>query len=369
MSARVLFVVNDLRHGGAERLVVDLSRGLKARELTPSVLVLFGPGDFDSIIETAGIPLNHLGLGKKMTAENFRTVAKFVRTMRPDIVHAHLPESCWYALPAGLLAGVNHRIAHAHNTHAVWSRKVRFIDRTIGSAATEVVACSVSVARFYHSELYYPRRKLHVVRNGIDLSRYRHLPTKMEARTLLGIESSRTVLVNVGSLTAQKNHEGLVQLVARLRPSVPQILAIIAGEGYRRSELMEYARSLGVSDRVIFAGASSRIPVLLAAADAFVLTSRWEGLPIAVLEAGAAGLPIVATRVGGVSEIIEHGRTGLLVEPGDLDGLAKGIISVLGEPDLSAAMGEAIRQRVQSDFDIERVLDRLLVLYGTRHAV
>jgi glycosyltransferase involved in cell wall biosynthesis len=189
------------------------------------------------------------------------------------------------------------------------------------------------------------------------------LPPAEEARARLGLPETGPVVGSVGRLVSIKDHDTFLQAAARIGDSRPDVTFVVAGDGERRAELAAKARTL-LGDRVRFVGWISHLPTLYGAMDVVVLTSRSEGTPAALIEAGAAGRPVVATSVGGVGEVVEDDVTGYVVPPADPSGVAERVERLLADRRLAAEMGGAGRDRVVARFSAERLAGDLADLYS-----
>ena len=305
------------------------------------VLAIHG-GPLERDLLKHGIQPEVLGRGrmKRGTA-----ALRYFRFFRPDVVHAHNPTSLHYAALAKLVSRAGIVVTVHGETHA-----------RPGSALEWYLASSVGVVS--HAALRNLRvpcaaAKLDVVHNGIAPVAYSR--TKRDAmRRDLGV-SETFVGIIVARLSGQKGHATLLQSLSSLRGPGVNLLMLIVGDGAQRSELERQAQALSLDDRMVrFLGARSDVDQLLRAADFFVLPSDTEGLPLSVLEAMAHGLPIVASRVGGIPELIEHDEHGLLVPPGDPPALAEAIRTLSADPLLGRRLGDAARARASGEFSLSK---------------
>jgi glycosyltransferase involved in cell wall biosynthesis len=196
-----------------------------------------------------------------------------------------------------------------------------------------------------------------VVPNGIDLDRFRDPRDTGLVRQSLGIPLDAPVIGTVGRVSEVKRQDLLIRAFRLVLSRVPDAQLLLVGDGPWMGELRELTADLGLDDRVHFAGYQPRPEPYLQAMDVFALSSRSEGMPLAVLEAWAAGLPVVATRVGGLPELIDDGRTGVLVDFGDEHALAGALCDLIADPEFSRRLGEAGRNRVESLFSLRRMAD------------
>jgi glycosyltransferase involved in cell wall biosynthesis len=288
---------------------------------------------------------------------------RHLRDNRYDVVHTHSPVP---AVAARVLSPAG--TALVHTEHNVWPRLHRLTywgnvlthrrnDAVI--AVSEAVAASLRPPRFLPWLLSCP---VDVVLQGIDAAEFRSTPARRaEARRAFGL-GEEPVLGTVGNLTAKKDHRTLLAAFAELRDSYPTARLLVAGTGPLESELRAFAGLLNLTDAVTFLGMRDDVPAVLAALDLFVLSSRHEGLPIALLEALAAGLPCVVTSVGGVPEVVQHGREGYLVPAGEPSLMAVAMAKIVEDPRLRAAMSTRAVETATA-FDLAPAVRRTAELY------
>jgi L-malate glycosyltransferase len=265
-----------------------------------------------------------------------------------------------FALPAARLAGVQVRIGSRRELNPDKSAGQIALQRHAYRCAHAVVANSRAAAQQLEAEGLAADR-VTVISNGIDISRFAARPPS--GRPV-------TTIVTVANLRPEKAHEVLLQAAARLTPRYPHLQFTIVGDGPRADELRTLAETLGVATHVSFLGHREDVPALLASADAFVLPSRSEAFPNGAIEAMAAGLPVVASRVGGLLDLIEDGRTGMLVQPDNPAALAEALESLILSPARAAMVGSAARDEVTRRYSFERMVRGFEDLYFSHlHAV
>jgi len=361
---KVVHLINHLGLGGAERFVVELVKAFPRDGFDIEVLCLYRTGELAKEVKEIGIPVEVIRIPRKFGMSGYLRVFRALWERHPDILHCHLLESCWYGLPAGWFAHIPVRIAHLHNCYWNLRLKLRVFDRLAFQFANAAFGCSEAVLRFYRERMWYPRSKLHLVYNAVDPRRFTLLPRKLEVRRSLGLQEESLIVTTVASLTPQKGHEYLLKAVPKITASCPEVQFLFVGDGELRDQLKAQARELGIDSRVTFLGKRTDVPEILRASDLFVLPSLWEGLPIVLIEAGLAGLPVVASRVDGVVEVVEEGRSGLLVPPKDVEALAEGCLQLLlGNPDLRARMGREGQRIALERFSNETAAKRVAELY------
>jgi glycosyltransferase involved in cell wall biosynthesis len=287
------------------------------------------------------------------------------RQCRPVVVHTHLL-ALNYAYPLMLRY---HTPARVHTVHSLaqrelgvrvgaWVRTLAFRYR-LGGVVPVAVADEV---RASIQQLYgYPDPPL--IPNGIPTDEYAPNPDRRaQWRQAHGIEPHATVLTHVGRFAVQKNHALLVEAFAQVHSDAPLYLLLVGG-GELENAVREQVAALGLQERVRFLGVRADVPAILNASDLFVLSSRWEGNPMSVMEAMAAGLPVVSTAVGGVPELVQEGVTGLLVPPDDAGALAQAMQALVDDPARRQAMGAAARQHAIAHFDIRHTVRMYEELY------
>jgi glycosyltransferase involved in cell wall biosynthesis len=242
----------------------------------------------------------------------------------------------------------------------------RFALRVGLNRAARIIAVSAAVAASATDLVPGVKGRVRVIHNGIDLSRFsrpRDPARRAATRASLGIDLEASVVVCVARLAPEKNVGTLLEAIARLAPSFPALHLLLVGDGPWRPTLEHQARMLGVTDRASFAGMRADISDLLEASDLFCLPSQTEGLGIAAIEAMAAGLPAVVSRVGGLPEVVDDGITGLLVAPGDRVALARALAALLEDAPRAARMGEAGRARAHRCFDTHAMVTATHAVY------
>jgi glycosyltransferase involved in cell wall biosynthesis len=296
-------------------------------------------------------------------------VLRLLDDERPSVFHAHLtwPLACTYGLLAAALGRVPAVVATVQLFVDIpYGRWVRARQRLLSMRVGRYIAVSRDLAGRLHRTFGIPRDKISVVHNGVPV-----LPLPRQHRSVEDGFSTPPVILTTARLDPQKGLDDLLAAAAL----VPEARFVLAGDGPQRDHLIARTESLGLSGRVSFLGLRHDVPELLAGCDLFVLPSRYEGLPLAVLEAMAAGKPVVATAVAGTDEAVVPGLTGLLVPPEDGPALAGAIRTVLGDPALAARLGRAGRERVERELTARTMGDRVTRIYrelltrpGRRHA-
>jgi glycosyltransferase involved in cell wall biosynthesis len=360
---RVAYLINSLGAGGAERFLCDLAAHLDPDRVHAEVFCLYTRGQFAPEMKAANVPVHLIGVKRSVVPGNWVQVWRQLGAVDADIVHTHLHEAAWYGLPGAFLRRTPVRISHLQGAHWYWPRKLRWLDRAAETFASTSLACSADVERFAREGLRYPARKLQVVPNATNLDRFRSLPTRADARRSLDLPQDAPILICVASLIEHKGQAYLIEAMRTVRSELPEARLLLAGRDRSQTDLPALAERHGVADCVSFLGSRDDVAMLLAASDLSVLPSLREGFPLSLLETAAAGLPTVASSVGGIPETVEDGVAGLLVPPRDPAALAEAILTVLRDPIKLEAMGEAARKRAAREFDIRVVARRIEDLY------
>jgi glycosyltransferase involved in cell wall biosynthesis len=352
---------------GAERLVVHLLEYIDRERFAPVCICLRNPvgSHLEARVQQLGIPLYFLGKGDKMSLKVLRKLDALFRQYRPAVVHTHLL-ALNYAYPLMIRYRTPARVYTVHNLAekdiglrtAPMVRALAFRYR-IGGVVPVAIAEEVraSIQRVYG----YPDPPL--IPNGIPTDEYApDSDTRAQWRQAHGIEPRATVVTHIGRFAFQKNHALLVEAFAQVRSNAPLYLLLVGG-GELENAVREQVAGLGLASRVRFLGVRADVADILRASDVFVLSSRWEGNPMSVLEAMAAGLPVVSTAVGGVPELVREGETGLLVPSEDAGALAQALQALVDDAARRRAMGAAARQHAVAHFDIRHTVRGYEQLY------
>lgn len=354
----ILYLITELSVGGAQTVLLRLLRGLDRRRFRPAVACLYnGQGSVAQQIRALGIEVFDARMRGKADLGALFRLYRHIRRTRPTILHAHLFHANLPARALGRLAGVPIIICTEH-TMAMEPRWRYRLNRWTVGLADRVVAISANVRDFCRTQIGLPEEKLVLIPNGVELPEL-PLPTAREARAALGLPPDGLLLGAVSRLDPAKGIDVLLEALVQ----VEDASLVVVGDGPQRAALETLAARLGLSARVHWAGFQQDAVRLLPAFDLFVQPSVYEGLPTTVMEAMAAGLPVVATAVGGTPEVVVDGVTGRLVPPRDPAALAAAIHALLHDPDRRRTMGQAGRERVAQHFSVEQMVRRTERLY------
>jgi glycosyltransferase involved in cell wall biosynthesis len=359
VAARVPTVcqlVHSLGVGGAEILAARLARRLRDRFRFVFVC-LDDAGLLSGDIRADGFGVHVLGRRPGLDWGCPLRLARVLRAERVDVVHAHQYAPFVYGL-ASRLGGAQPPILFTeHGRHQPdYPRPKRVLaNRLLLARRDRVVGVGRAVRRALIDNEGIPARRVGVVYNGVDVDGVAAAPDPAIARRELGAAPTDFVLLQVARLDYLKDHPTAVRTLARVAAVAPQARLVLVGDGPERAAIESQVQALGMSGHVRLLGTRSDVGRLLHGADAFLLTSTSEGIPLTVIEAMAAGLPVVSTDVGGVREVVADGETGLLAPAGDDAALTAHVLRLAGDADLRRRMGAAGRTRAKDHFDEPRM--------------
>jgi glycosyltransferase involved in cell wall biosynthesis/peptidoglycan/xylan/chitin deacetylase (PgdA/CDA1 family) len=368
----VLHVIDSLGVGGAEQLLVILARHIDRSRFDMQVCSLNAVDPGSPIVDSlrsSGTPIHDVSGFVRHDPRHVMRVAMLVRRMRFGIVHGHLPYGYTVAALAGKLTRRT-AVATLHSIHDVapsrhtWKVAVKHL--VLRRWTHSVIACAEEIAVAARTRLNLPDSRLVVLRNPVEDAAFDEIEPSVASATRRELLSGRAgpLVVAIGALLPAKGHEILVAAVPGLLEVFPEARVVIAGRrGSNAAVVHRRMTESGVQDHVLLAGLRRDVRAVLAAADLFVLPSLWEGLPLALLEAMAAGTPVVATRVGGVPEVVADGASGRLVAPGDHEALARAMIDVLSHPDAARNRAVAARAHMHASHGARPWADCLSDIY------
>ena len=365
---RVLYLVDTLNVGGTEAQVAHVALRLLSRGHGVVVGCLDAEGPLLEVLKREGVPIVEFHKGKRLLSLNgvyqlFR-LAHFLRRRRFHAVHAHDVWSNLLAVPAAWLARTpiiisSRRYMADLDWYTPWKNAVM---RLIYRLSTRVIVNSTSVRDLLVKRDGLPPEKIRVLNNGVDVDRFATAHADRE-QLFPGIGNSKLIAVVANMYSRVKGHASLISAATCVCRDFPEAIFVLVGDGKERSNLEQQVRESGLEKNFLFLGSRSDVPELLAGCDLFVLPSEAEALPNALLEAMAAGLPVVGTCVGGIPEIISNGVNGLTVPPKDSHALAEAILSALQNPCFAKKLALAGQETVRTRFGFDRLLAELEPLY------
>jgi glycosyltransferase involved in cell wall biosynthesis len=364
---RVLQLITSLERGGAENHLLALLTHADRSAFEFEVAVLRGEGELVAVFRQAGIPVHLLGARSRVDPFALRRLTSLLRDGRFDILHSHLFRADIFAsLAVGQLGErAPLLVSTRHNDDRFFLNPfVGLVHYSVSARQDLIIAISDHIARFTVARgVRYPSRVRRVY-HGIEPPVTRSLEREgRQIRQDLGLGAADFLVGNVGRLAPQKGQRHLIAAMPLLLERLPNAHAVIAGGGDLEEYLRDLSLEVGVADRVHVLGPRRDVPALMHAMDVFAMPSIWEGFGLVLLEAMAAGRPIVASRVATIPEVVLDGETGLLVPAGDPVALAEALAQLAHDPEGAHAMGEAGRQRLRQQFSIDKMVGDTELLY------
>jgi glycosyltransferase involved in cell wall biosynthesis len=365
---RVLHVITALGRGGAENHLLELVRHQTAVGWCVTVAHLKSDYYWAQQMRALGVCVVDLGLTRYGQLGPILRLQRLIRNCLPEVIHAHLPPAELYTRLA--LLGISRRkiplILTKHNDEPFYPGfGERFIGRWVAARATKVIAISAAVRTYMESSrLGLPSQKMVTIPYGLDPNPYVKggKADSLTLRTEWGIPENALVLGFVGRLVPQKDVPTLIRAFSLFSRHHPESRLVIVGRGPEEASLRRRAVMCGLSDRIVWAGFREDIPKVMSSFDVFVLPSKYEGFGLVLLEAMAASKPVVASRVSAIPEIVEEGKTGILVPTGDPEGFAEAFED-MADRDLREAYGAAGFKRVLREFGLHQMCQRTAEVY------
>jgi len=358
----VVHLVEDMNVGGIEKVIAAIALGLEKRRYAVEIWCLARGGAVAEWVAKEGVRVRIFSWQTYHNPLNVIRLAMQLRKSQIDIVHTHGYYAGTFGRLAAITAGISHVFAHVHTSDFTLSWRHRLIEKVLSFFTLKIICISQHVKGFVESQEGIRPEKTALVYNGTG--RF----FEDAANDPLVISEKLTdddfVIVSVGSLVKNKGHHVLIEAVRILSLEGPAIKVLIAGDGPQRSVLQDLVERCGLSSTVMFVGIVKDVRQVLGAADIFVLpTVHREGLSLAVLEAMQHGLPVIASRIGGVPELVDDGATGILVTPNDPHILAQAICTLAHDNKLRCQMGESGRNKIDRLFRVERMVAQIEFLY------
>jgi glycosyltransferase involved in cell wall biosynthesis len=363
---RIFILSTSMGMGGADQQILILSRAMRARGHDVRIVALAPLGPMGLEAQQEGIPTESLELkrGNLGLLPGLLRLAGMIRAWQPDILHSHMVHANLVARAVRPLARVPALVSTIHNIYD--GGRLRMLAYRLSNGLVDrVTIISRLAADRYLKIRAAPRDRLQVIPNTVDTARFRPLPhARARIRQELGL-GDEFVWLAVGRFEEAKDYPNMLNAFAAHAARRPSSRLLLVGQGSLRPMVESVMQSLGLGERVRFLGVRRDVPDIMNAADAYLLSSAWEGMPVVLLEAAAVGLPIVATRVGGVPEVVEHQKTGLLVEPDNPGSLADAMDQLEGmAPEDRSAIGQRGRGLVEQKYSPDRVMEMWARLYS-----
>ncbi len=361
---RVMFLITSMPVGGAEVLLVNLIRRLDREGFLPSLCCLKALGPLGEILSSE-IPTFHDLIHDKYDVRVVRRLAQLFREQRIDaVVTVGAGDKMFWGRLAARRARVPVVLCALHSTG--WPDSIGRLNRLRLMTRWTDTFIGVAAAHGQHliDKEHFPADKVRVIPNGVDVDRFNPGIDGTAARRELGIDAKAPVAGIVAALRPEKNHELFLRAAARVRAKVPDAQFVMIGDGPERPGIERLIAELKLGGAAHLLGTRANIPELLAALDVFALTSRIEANPVSILEAMAAGKPVIAPNVGSIKESVSDGETGYLTDPNDEEQVAQRLTELLTDPQRARRMGEAGRAAVVSQWSLERMVEGYESLIG-----
>jgi glycosyltransferase involved in cell wall biosynthesis len=365
MRMRVAMIIDSLRIGGAQKLVTRFVSSVPRQAVEATVISLEDnpvPSNLDSI-HSAGAEVEIFPSHSLLDVGRLLRLIRFLRNKKFDLIHTHLSYANILGCLAGYFAGIP-VIATLHSTSHDPKQKVRLITRVedviLRSIAHRIVAVGYTVEAIYKPRL--GSRTVDVIPNGVPAPADLPPQARQDLRREMAGDEERIVIISVGRVVLAKGYEDLIEAFGMVYRQHPRCVLVIAGIGSLFEKIKSQISDLQLERAVNCLGARSDVPQLLAASDIYASSSHWEGLPVAVLEAMMAGLPIVATSVGDIPRVVPP-ETGITVPPHKPVCLAEALSELVSAPEKARAMGAAAQKRALQEYSLDTWIKRLTALY------
>jgi len=362
----LLYLITDLSLGGAQKVLIHIIEHLDRNWFHPMMVACLYGGDspIGDDLRNMGIPVYDLKMNKKWRLDGLWRLYKLLRTKDITILHSSLFHANMAARLVGTLDHTPIIITWRQNIN-IGSNFRDCTNKLTSSLDDHVVAVSENTRQIELRATGVPQDKVSVVHNCIDVARYELTKSldRNKIRVDLVIPEDAFLLGVVGRLHHQKGLFYLLDALPIIKNSIEQVELLIIGEGDLKNDLEAHADSIGVSGFTRFKGPRSDIPEILSALDVFVLPSLWEGLPLALLEAMASGLPVIATNVGGIPEVVIDRETGLLIQPSNSQTIADAVLLLFNDPNLRIRLGNAGSAFVYAQFSAQTLVKELETVY------
>jgi glycosyltransferase involved in cell wall biosynthesis len=348
--------------GGAEEMVLNLVRRLPKR-FEPMVCCIHEAGPIGEEIRRTGTRVDVLDLTPGLRRPfDVGRIRGYLQQVQPTIVHTFLLTASLYGRLAAILARIPIVIGTEVNIYERKRRHHAIAERLLMAGTDRVIVSAASVRDFYIAQVHADPAKVDVIYNAVDFAQTETTSSREEMRAALGLPANARVAGVIARLTEQKGHRFLFDALATT-PALADLHVLLIGGGDLHNDLVRRAESLGLSQRVHFLGPRRDLGNLLGAMDVFVMPSLWEGLPLSLVLAMGAGVPVVATAVAGIPEVVEDGRTGLLVPPGDAAALGAALARVVTDGPLRDRMARDAKASVLPRFGIDKYVASVADLY------
>lgn len=360
MKELIVHVIDRLPPDGAERLIAEVLKNRSSR-YDYHVLCLVEGGLLRDEIEADGVPVTVLGRRSGHDWKHALALYKWFRQYKPKAVHTHLFTADAWGRTFAWLARVPGIFSTVHSTNAWKSRLHLVVDRFLSRFSNAVIACTDEVKNAIEKQGISSEKVISIA-NGVDLQRV-EAATVVDVRAEYGIPNGSVVMALVGRLHEAKGHTDLLPVLQKLHQNNKKFFCLFVGEGELEDSLKQQVQSLGLAKKVVFTGFRRDVIGILKAIDFLIMPSRWEGLPISLLESMACQSPVLASRVGGIPDVIEHGVDGLLFEQGNAFELESSLNLLIENSELRQKMAIAGLHKIHNKYSAASVAKAYEALY------
>lgn len=353
-----------MRTGGAERQLLNYLLAADRSDFRHSLVCMSPPGELADIARDSGVPVITMPVRTRYAVATVRRWAAWMRREDVAIVHTHMHHAAMWGRLGGIFGGVPVLVTTEHGKE-LWKGTIRLtIDRILSRHTARHIAVSEDCMAIRKRREKVAPGKILVIPNGVSVpDDVSNRPHRDRLRREFGFDDRTFVMGTVGRVVAAKGYEHLLAALRIIRSRNPRVVWLAVGDGDQRGALEALADRLGLADAVVWAGRRGDVENLLEAMDVWVMSSIREGLPVALLEAMAAGVPIVGTTVGGIPDAIRDGRDGLLVPAADPEALAGAVERMMEDPGLAAALGASAHARARDMYGIASIARRIEDIY------
>jgi len=355
---RIFQVIYSFNVGGSEAVARDIALKM-GRNTIHGIAALESDGPLRQVLNKAGVKTYVINRRPNERVFPMIRLWKAMRSFKPDVVHTHHFYEFFYSWPGALLTGA--RVIHTeHEYFSLMAPKVQLRLRKLSYFCHAITGVNEETSQFIREKIGINSNKIYTIENGIDLDRY---GLSAPNRQSYGLAQKDVVVGIVARLVPVKDHDTLLRAFRIVADSIPMAKLIIIGDGSERNNLERLVERLDLEGLVRFLGNRNDIPELLSCLDVAVLSSTEEGLPLSILEAMACGKPVVATNVGGIPAVIQHGKNGVLVSTRDISGMANALLDVLSDKNRAEKMGMNGRKLIEKRYDLNYSLKKYFALY------
>lgn len=354
----IVLAIQSLELGGAERQVIELAAGLKTlgHDVSICCLNILGPLAEEAVAR--GITVVCLHKKFKYDIRVVFWLEKYLKNQKADVLQTFLFGADLWGRIAGRLAQVKVLITSDRSGGRYYDWKEKWADKMLWRLADGLITNSHTGRERVASLAGVPSDRIHIVFNGVDPKRFQGLPESSDVRHEFGLHRDSFVIAITGSIIPVKNYKMFLEVAKKVRGLNGNVEFMVIGDGPSLPEIKELARKIGIAESVIFLGRRLDVPYLLKAADAGVLCSTWEGFPNAIMEYMASGLPVVATDVGGIRDLVKPNETGFIVANNDVEAMASKLLLLSKNTTLAESMGQAGKRWIEGNCDYTSVADK-----------